>query len=110
MSSLDGFGLKGLVPAINSAGALLSYLQDKLLLPVEHISIPKTQGNQKHLLIDTASQVNLELLTPIHDPQGKSSLLHVMERTSTPMGGRLLRNTLVNPFYDQKKSYYVKML
>lgn len=103
VSSLDGFGLKGLVPAINSAGALLSYLQDKLLLPVEHISIPKTQGNQKHLLIDTASQVNLELLTPIHDPQGKSSLLHVMERTCTPMGGRLLRNTLVNPFYDQQE-------
>ncbi|WP_348663147.1 DNA mismatch repair protein MutS [Chlamydia vaughanii] len=103
VSSLDGFGLKGLVPAINAAGALLSYLQDKLLLPVEHISIPKTHGKQKHLLIDTSSQVNLELLTPIHDPQGKSSLLHVMERTSTPMGGRLLRQTLVSPFYDQKE-------
>lgn len=103
VSSLDGFGLKGFVPAINAAGALLSYLQDKLLLPIEHISIPKTHGKYKHLLIDTSSQINLELLTPLNDPQGKSSLLHVMERTSTPMGGRLLRHILVNPFYDLKE-------
>ncbi|EPP34635.1 DNA mismatch repair protein MutS [Chlamydia ibidis] len=98
--SLDGFGLKGLVPAINAAGALLSYIQDKLLLPTNHIMIPKLYGERQRLLIDTASQINLELLSPIHDPQGKSSLLHVMERTLTPMGGRLLRSTLINPFYD----------
>ncbi|WP_286027281.1 DNA mismatch repair protein MutS [Chlamydia gallinacea] len=100
VSSLDGFGLKGFVPAINAAGALLSYLQDKLLLPIEHISIPKTYGKHKHLLIDSSSQTNLELLSPLNDPQGKSSLLHVMDRTHTPMGGRLLRHILVNPFYD----------
>lgn len=103
VSSLDGFGLKGLVPAINAAGALLSYIQDKLLLPVEHIVTPKVHGTTKRLLIDVSSQVNLELLTPLHGPQGKGSLLHVMEKTLTPMGGRLLRHTLINPFYDLKE-------
>lgn len=99
VSSLDGFGLKGLVPAINAAGALLSYIQDKLLLPIEHIAVPKVYGKQKHLRIDSASQVNLELVTS-QDPKGKSSLLHIMEKTSTPMGGRLLRRTLLNPFFE----------
>lgn len=100
VSSLDGFGLKGLLPAINSAGALLSYIQDKLLLPVEHISIPKIHGKQKHLQIDVSSQTNLELLNSLHNSQKKSSLLYLMERTSTPMGGRLLRSILIRPFYD----------
>lgn len=100
VSSLDGFGLKGLVPAINAAGALLSYIQDKLLLPSHHIHIPKTYGKHKRLLIDSSSQINLELLSPIQDPQGKHSLLTIMEKTNTPMGGRLLRHTLLNPFYD----------
>lgn len=103
VSSLDGFGLQGLVPAINAAGALLSYIQDKLLLPISHLSIPKIYGQHKHLLIDKASQTNLELLSAIHGEHGKGSLLQVMERTSTPMGGRLLRNTLINPFYDLKE-------
>lgn len=103
VSSLDGFGLKGFLPAINAAGALLSYIQDKLLLPVEHIAIPKVHGKQKYLQVDVSSQTNLELLTSLHSSQKKSSLLHLMERTSTPMGGRLLRNILVKPFYDTRE-------
>ncbi|ANH78734.1 DNA mismatch repair protein MutS [Candidatus Chlamydia sanziniae] len=101
VASLDGFGLKGLVPGINAAGGLLSYIQDKLLLPTQHIAVPKTSAKQQRLLIDTASQINLELLAPLQDLQGKSSLLHVMDHTCTPMGGRLLRQTLVSPFYEQ---------
>lgn len=100
VSSLDGFGLKGFVPAINAAGALLSYIQDKLMLPIDHIAIPRVHGKQNRLQIDAASQSNLELLAPLKDPQQKSSLFHIMERTCTPMGGRLLRHTLLNPFYD----------
>ncbi|SPN74049.1 DNA mismatch repair protein mutS,DNA mismatch repair protein MutS,ATP phosphoribosyltransferase,DNA mismatch repair protein MutS,MutS domain V [Chlamydia serpentis] len=103
VASLDGFGLKGLVPAINAAGGLLSYIQDKLLLPTKHIAIPKTRGKEQKLLIDTSSQVNLELLVPLNNPQEKSSLLHIMDHTSTPMGGRLLRQILLSPFYNPKE-------
>ncbi|WP_100934193.1 DNA mismatch repair protein MutS [Candidatus Chlamydia corallus] len=103
VASLDGFGLKGLVPAINAAGGLLSYIQDKLLLPTKHIAIPKTRGKQQKLLIDTSSQINLELLAPLNDPQGKNSLLRIMDHTNTPMGGRLLRQILVSPFYNPKE-------
>ncbi|WP_201456320.1 DNA mismatch repair protein MutS [Chlamydia sp. 17-3921] len=102
VASLDGFGLKGYLPSVNAAGGLLSYIQDKLLLPIKHIDIPKSYGKQQRLLIDTTSQANLELLCPLNDPMGKSSLLHVMDRTCTPMGGRLLYQILVSPFYNLK--------
>lgn len=100
VASLDGFGLKGLLPSINAAGGLLSYIQDKLLLPINHIDIPRMHGQQQRLLLDTTSQANLELLTPLNDPMGRSSLLHIMDKTCTPMGGRLLHQILISPFYN----------
>ncbi|MFD2256916.1 DNA mismatch repair protein MutS [Luteolibacter algae] len=96
--SLDGFGCAGLIAAASAAGAALHYLIHQLRRPCEHLNPPRLLENDKHVLIDQASQRNLDL---IESRSGKShTLLAVMDRTATPMGGRLLRSWLLHPLRD----------
>jgi len=93
---LDGFGLKGMVGAINAAGALLAYLQEKLSLPTSHIQIVAPYFPNETLLLDEITQKNLELTESV-DGSAKSTLLSAIDRTKTAMGGRRLREWLKKP-------------
>ena len=97
VQSLDGFGLKGMVAAINAAGALLTHVSEELSLPIAHVTRVKTQQKSGHMLIDKATQRNLELTDPLHEGQKETTLLHLIDATKTPMGGRLLRKWLLHP-------------
>ncbi|QTN34440.1 DNA mismatch repair protein MutS [Akkermansiaceae bacterium] len=96
--SLDGFGCANLHAASAAAGAALHYLVTQLRRPCEHLNPPKLLDNEKHVLIDQASQRNLDLIESRSGP--KHTLLAVLDRTQTPMGGRLLRNWLLHPLRD----------
>jgi DNA mismatch repair protein MutS len=103
VQSLDGFGLKGMVAGINAAGALLSYVQDDLNLPVDHIRQLRTHKGDGFMQIDQSTQRNLELIRPLHEGQKESTLLHLIDGTKTPMGGRRLRSWLLHPLLDVAK-------
>lgn len=102
VASLDGYGLKGLVASINAAGGLLSYLKDRLLVPTDHLATPQLHQKQRYLMMDSATQANLELIAS-QDQHSKHSLLHTMDHTLTPMGGRLLRYILLHPFCQKEE-------
>ncbi len=95
--TLDGFGLKGMVAGINAGGALLQYIQDFLCLTVQHISGIQTYSTSNYMRLDPISQRNLELTESLKDGSRKNTLLDVMDRTMTPMGGRLLRHWIKQP-------------
>lgn len=95
--SLDGFGLKGMVASINAAGALLSYLQDTLCLPIDHIQQLYTYSTSQYLSMDRNTQRNLELTDPLHEGSRKHTLLGLLDHTQTPMGARLLRHWIKQP-------------
>ena len=96
--SLDGFGCANLHAASAAAGAALHYLVTQLRRPCEHLNPPRLLENDKHVLIDQASQRNLDL---IDSRSGKNhTLLAVLDRTQTPMGARLLRTWLLHPLRD----------
>lgn len=96
--SLDGFGLKGMVTAINAAGALLGYLQDILYLPIDHIGTIQTYSTAQYMALDRSTQKNLELIEPLHrEGNRKNTLLGLLNKTNTPMGGRLIRNWIKHP-------------
>lgn len=95
--NLDGFGLKGMVSAINAAGALLAYIQEDLSSCIHHISNITVNNTSQHMLIDRTSQLNLEILESSKDKKTNSSLKHIIDLTLTPMGGRFLRNNLIKP-------------
>lgn len=100
---LDGFGLKGMVAAINAAGALLAYIHEELALSIVHIREIKPYSTQENLLLDKTCQLNLELTRPLQERGRKSTLLHVIDHTLTPMGGRHIREWLQKPLINLKE-------
>jgi len=95
--NLDGFGLKGMNAAVNSAGALLKHLKEILCLNIDHIEQISTYSTSQYMSLDRAAQRNLELTEPLNEGSKKSTLLGVLDETLTPMGGRLLRQWIKQP-------------
>ena len=101
--SLDGFGLKGMVAAVNASGALLSHLSTELSLPVDHIRELSTYTISEYMSLDQTTQRNLELTESLHEGRKRNTLLEVIDRTQTPMGGRLLRQWIKQPLLSVQK-------
>ena len=96
--SLAGFGCDDMPAAIGAAGAILHYLIHQLRRPCEHLRALKVRENDRLVLIDGASQANLDL---VDSRSGrKHTLLGVLDRTRTPMGARLLRDWILHPLRE----------
>jgi DNA mismatch repair protein MutS len=95
--NLDGFGLRGMVAAINAAGALLAYLKDSLSLSIAHIDQIATYSTAQFMSLDRITQRNLELTESFQEGSKKNTLLSTLDRSCTPMGGRLLRRWIKQP-------------
>ena len=96
--SLDGFGCASLHAASGAGGAILHYLIHQLRRPCDHLHPPHVRESADHVLIDSASQRNLDL---VDSRSGKAhTLLGVLDRTATPMGARLLRDWILHPLRD----------
>jgi DNA mismatch repair protein MutS len=98
--SLDGFGLQGLVAAINAAGALLHYVRENLSLSIDHVRSLTTYASASLMTLDRATQRHLELTENARDGGSRNTLLSVLDHTATPMGARLLRHWIKHPLLD----------
>jgi DNA mismatch repair protein MutS len=95
-NSLKGFGVEDLQLAIISAGAIFAYLVDETQHALlQHITEIKMIPQEDFLMMDYFTPRNLEILHS-NNNQGKS-LLEIIDKTSTPMGGRLLRRRMSLP-------------
>lgn len=94
--SLKGFGVENLPLAITAAGAIFAYLvEDTHHNLLSHITKLQIIPQEDYLMMDNFTLRNLEIVYP-SNPQGKS-LLDIIDKTSTPMGGRLLRRRIILP-------------
>ncbi|MBS0638004.1 MAG: DNA mismatch repair protein MutS [Verrucomicrobia bacterium] len=100
VTTLDGFGLKTMLPAITAAGALLHYLGDWQLCPIEHITTLRPQVSTHSMFLDRATLTNLEILEPTDKARSNNSLVSILDETKTAMGARLLRQWLKAPLID----------
>ncbi|MCS4304539.1 MULTISPECIES: DNA mismatch repair protein MutS [unclassified Chryseobacterium] len=95
-NSLKGFGVEALPLAITAAGAIFAYLvEDTHHNLLSHITKLQIIPQEDYLMMDNFTLRNLEIVYP-SNPQGKS-LLDIIDKTSTPMGGRLLRRRIILP-------------
>jgi DNA mismatch repair protein MutS len=94
--SLDGFGLAGMPLAIGAAGAILHYLKNQLRRSTTHIRSLGAFLSDQFVALDASTQQNLELVQSRGNGKD-SSLLAVLDRTVTPMGGRTFRQWLLRP-------------
>ena len=98
VKSLHGFGCADMTSAICAGGAALHYLAHQLRRNCEHLSTLSVRDHSAHVLIDTASQLNLDLVQSRSGTQ--HTLLATLDRTATPMGARKLRDWLLHPLRD----------
>lgn len=99
--SLQPFGLEKLPLAIQAAGALIAYLKETQTTAAEQLTRLKSYDSRDFMLIDAHTLRSLEIL----DSATNSSLLSVIDRTKTAMGGRLLRKWLRQPLLDTTEIY-----
>ncbi len=98
VQSLEGFGCGHYGAAVCAAGAVFHYLQTQLRRSVGHLRRLQAYRVDQHVLIDASSQANLDLISSRAGP--KHTLLRALDRTSTPMGARMLRDWVLHPIRD----------
>ncbi|MDQ2825160.1 MAG: DNA mismatch repair protein MutS, partial [Verrucomicrobiota bacterium] len=96
--SLDGFGCAKMPAAVGAAGAIVHYLKHQLRRKIDHLTSLRCDVSSAFVTLDAATQINLELVESrsVRD----ISLLAVLDRTLTPMGGRKLRAWILQPLRD----------
>ncbi|MCP4022671.1 MAG: DNA mismatch repair protein MutS, partial [Desulfobacteraceae bacterium] len=101
--SLEGFGIEGQMASISASGAILSYVADTQMQDTKHIFQITPYKLDHFLIIDDKSCKNLELLKNIQTQDKKGTLIHVLDRTVTAMGSRLIKNWIRYPLINAKK-------
>ena len=99
---LDGLGIEtedG--AAIGAAGALLRYLKEMQPAGVPHLARPTVERTGDVMPLDEMTRRNLELVDSLRGADAEGTLLAVLDRTTTPMGARLLRQWLLAPLVNR---------
>ena len=89
--------------AAQAAGALMRYLSDTQKNALEHITELRIYQGGSAMLLDRNTRRNLELTESLRSRTKKGSLLWLLDKTSTAMGGRLLRSWIEQPLVDRAK-------
>jgi len=97
VKDINGLDLE--LPAIN---ALLEYINQTQKVKLEHINEIKIYNINKFMSLDIAARRNLELTEKMSDKSKKGTLLWVLDKTATSMGGRLLRKWINEPLYQKE--------
>ena len=96
--SLKGFGVEHLKAGIVASGAIMQYLELTQHTSINHITSLKRLEEEKYVRLDKFTIRSLELLQPMQEDG--LSLLDVIDHTTTPMGGRMLRRWMVFPLKE----------
>jgi len=100
---LLGFGVSGQGPGVAAGGAVVSYARQTARIGLEHVRRLEAYTVGGHMVLDEATRRNLELLRPMRGTGRKGTLLGLLDRTRTPMGGRMLREWIVRPLTDRSR-------
>ena len=89
--------------AAQAAGALMRYLDETQKNALEHITELRIYQGGDTMLLDRNTRLNLELTESLRSRTKKGSLLWLMDKTSTAMGGRLLRSWIEQPLVNREE-------
>lgn len=101
-TDLKGFGCDKHPLAVIAAGALLHYVNETQRQALPHITQLHIETNDEGITLDAATRRNLELESSLFG-EHKNTLLALLDKTVTGMGGRLLRRWLNKPLKDQQR-------
>ncbi len=85
----------------NATEFLMDYFRSTQKTALKHVSEPKSYEINEFMPLDEATLRNLELLQTMRENKKEGSLLWVLDKTQTPMGGRLLKHILTHPLINK---------
>jgi len=101
VNTLIGLGVEDFPTGLIAAGALLQYLYETQKTSLSHLSHIYPYITSKYMLLDSSTRRNLELAETLREKQKRGSLLWVLDKTKTAMGGRMLRSYIEQPLIDK---------
>ncbi len=99
---LAGLGVEDFPSGMIAAGALLQYLYETQKSSLSHLTRLKPYISGSFMLLDSATRRNLELCETLREKQKRGSLLWVLDKTRTAMGGRMLRSWVEQPLIHKQ--------
>ncbi len=108
--TLKGFGIENLNTGLISAGSVLNYLKETQKDKLEHISKIAQYNPSDYMLLDYSTKRNLEITFTIQEGSREGSLISILDKTETAMGGRLLKKWIsaplrkVEPIIERQKA------
>ncbi len=88
---------------VSAINGLLDYLNQTQKIKLEHINTIQIYSTNKYMALDISARRNLEITERMRDKSKKGTLLWVLDKTSTSMGGRALRRWLNDPLIDKRE-------
>ena len=101
VNTLIGLGVEDFPVGMIAAGALLQYLYQTQKTELEHFTHIYPYLTSKYMLLDSSTRRNLELTETLREKQKRGSLLWVLDKTKTAMGGRMLRSYIEQPLIEK---------
>ncbi len=98
--TLKGFGIENLTAGIISAGATLNYLNETQKVNLTHLNRISLYNPSEYMILDYSTKRNLEITFTMQDGGRQGSLISILDKTQTAMGGRLLKKWIAAPLRD----------
>ncbi len=95
--NLKGFGVEALTAGIISCGAVLNYLQETQKANLSHLNKVSIYNPSEYMALDYSTKRNLEITYSMQDGGREGSLIDILDKTNTAMGGRLLKKWITSP-------------
>lgn len=95
--TLKGFGIETFHAAICSAGAALNYLRETQKANLTHINKIARHNPSDYMLLDYSTKRNLEIMFTMQEGERQGSLISILDKTETSMGGRMLKKWISAP-------------
>lgn len=98
--TLKGFGIERLQHGIVAAGIVLHYLQETQRVNLSHLNKISVYNPSDYMILDYSTKRNLEIITSMQEGTREGSLISILDKTQTAMGGRLLKKWISAPLRD----------
>lgn len=98
--SLKGFGIDNMTVGLIAAGCVMNYLNETQKNRLNHIKKIYRYDYTDYIILDPSTKRNLEIMSSIAEGGREGSLLAVLDKTQTAMGGRLLKKWISRPLKD----------
>lgn len=102
-ATLAGFGIDNQSLALQTSAALLGYLKETQKGKISHIKKLQVVSSDSYLVLDKSTILNLELFSTIREHDARGTLLSVLDHTTTPMGGRMIKTWIQKPLIKKEE-------